>query len=177
MRLRPVLGLLAAFPFVSGIASATTIGYTATHLSGSAWRYDYTLTNNSLGSPIQEFTIFFALGAYANLSVSGSPSGWDSLVAQPNAGLPASGFFDSLALAGGIAPAAGLAGFAVTFDYLAAGTPGAQAFDVIDPVSFVALSSGTTAVVPVPGGAWLLGTAMAAVAARVRRRLRNRGSK
>ena len=152
-------------------ASATSIDFAVQSLGGNSWQYQYTVRNDSLVTPIQEFSIYFEPGLYANLAVGTSPSGWDSLVAQPDGDIPASGFFDALALAGGIAPDAGLAGFAVTFDYLGAGTPGPQAFEVVNPVSFAVLSSGNTALVPAPGGAWLLGTAMLAVAARVRGRI------
>src|SRR5690606_36000186 len=110
-----------------------------------------------------EFTIQFQLGSSANLLVAESPAGWDSLVVQPDAGLPDDGFFDALALGAGIVSGAGLGGFAVSFDYLGAGTPGPQAFDIVDPGTFATLASGTTTAtaVPAPPAGWLLATALA----------------
>jgi len=147
-------------------AAAATITYTTTDQGGGSWRYDYVVVNGPAASPIEEFTVQFVLGTYANLTVAASPASWDSLVVQPDAGIPDNGFFDSLALAAGIAPGASLGGFAVTFDYLGAGVPGAQAFDVVDPDTFAILSSGTTTPVPAPASAWLLATALALVLQR-----------
>ncbi len=160
-----VMAMILATP-----AAATTIVYSATSLGGTSWRYDYSVTNDSLSVAIAEFTVYFALGSYANLAIAAAPSGWDPLVVQSDADLPADGFYDALTLEGGIALEATLDGFAVTFDYLGPGTPGAQAFEVVDPVSFAALDTGTTSPVPLPGAAGLAGAALAAAAVRARRR-------
>ena len=153
------IGCLVAL--LANSAAAATIAYTATDQGSGRWRYDYVVANAAADSPIEEFTVYFALGAYANLAVVLPPSAnWDSLVAEPDADIPDGGYFDALALAAGIAPGASLGGFAVTFDYLAAGTPGAQSFEIVDPHTFVVLSSGTTTAVPVPATGWLLATAL-----------------
>lgn len=167
-RLLPALGLCAAL--IGGAASAATITYTATSLGGSNWRYDYAVANDTLGAALAEFTVWFALGQYSNLAVAASPADWDSLVVQPDPGLPDAGFFDALALDAGIAPGASRAGFAVSFTYLGAGTPGAQSFDVVNPSTFAKLETGTTSPVPLPGAGWLAAVAALAAASRARRR-------
>lgn len=169
-RVKPRLTVLALILVLATPAAATTIVYSATSLGGTSWRYDYSVTNDSLGAALAEFTVYFARGSYANLVVAATPPGWDPLVVQPDADLPADGFYDALALAGGIAPEATQDGFAVTFDYLGPGTPGAQAFEVVDPGSFAVLDTGATAPVPLPGAAGLAGAALAAAAVRARRR-------
>ncbi|MDO8032950.1 hypothetical protein O3297_05960 [Janthinobacterium sp. SUN128] len=165
--------LLALLLCAMSAAHATSIGYTATSLGGTQWRYDYTVSNTTLSMPIEEFTLFFSVGQYANLhSVSTAP-GWDMLLVQPDPAIPASGYLDALALAGGIAPGATATGFSVTFDYLGAGSPGAQPFSILDPVSFIELEAGTTqpAAIALPSTPWLLLAGVLAMAGLRRRQL------
>ncbi|MEG1328423.1 MAG: hypothetical protein RSD99_26215, partial [Janthinobacterium sp.] len=120
--------LLALLLCAMGAAHATSIGYTATALGGTQWRYDYTVSNTTLAVAIAEFTLFFSVGPYAMLHDISTAPGWDVLLVQPDPAIPASGYLDALALAGGIHPGATATGFSVTFDYLGAGSPGAQPF-------------------------------------------------
>ena len=138
---------------------ASTIPYTVSSLGGNTWEYTYSVQNDTLSFPIEEFTVFFALGLFENLAVTDSPANWDSIVIEPDADLPDDGFFDSLALVAGIPIGGGLGGFAVSFNYLGGGTPGSQSFDIVDPVTFVVLDSGTT-VVPIPATLWMFGAAL-----------------
>ncbi len=161
------IGLCAMAP---EIAQATTVTYTAVNLSGTTWQYDYTVTNNTLGSALREFTVFFDRTQYTNLAVQGSPVDWDSLVAQPDNNLPDDGYFDSLNTSTGLAIGANRSGFSVQFDFLGTGTPGAQPFSVVDPGTFAALENGTTTTVPLPATAWLLGWAMGLAGLRIRNR-------
>jgi hypothetical protein len=126
-------------------AWAAVISSTAFHLSGNQWTYEYTVSASAAGPTIDEFTIFFDPTLFQNLSVAASPPGWDSLVVQPDPALPSDGFFDSLALVAGLAPGSSLGGFRVTFDFLGAGAPPAQRFDIVDPATFASLDSGMTA--------------------------------
>jgi len=130
------------------IVQAATVNYTATHVGGTTWRYDYVLTNDSLLVDIEEFTIYFAPNLYANL-VAGPTAGWDILVIQPDSQIPDDGFYDGLVMGlSGIAPGGVAAGFSVTFNYLGAGTPGTQPFEVVDPQSFAPILSGSTVAAP-----------------------------
>ncbi len=142
-------------------AAAAVITFDATNVGGNTWQYDYEVANDSLGADIEEFSIFFAPGVYENLSVSGTPVGWDSLVVEPDTEIPDDGWLDSLALGAGIAPNSLLAGFSVRFDWLGQGAPGSQDFAIIDPLSFETLESGSTrsagTPVPEPGTLALLG--------------------
>jgi hypothetical protein len=158
---------------LAGPASAATIDYQVNNLGGSSWEYSYTITNDTLSAALEEFTIFFAVGLYENLAVTASATDWDSLVVQPDTGLPDDGYFDALAEAAGIPVSGSLGGFKVSFDFLGAGTPGAQPFDIVDPATTGVLESGTTTVVPAPAAGWLLGTGVLALVAG-RRRLRAR---
>lgn len=165
--------LLALLLCAMSAAHAASIGYTTTSLGGTQWRYDYTVSNTTLTVPIAEFTLFFSAGLYANLRNASAVPGWDLLLVQPDTAIPASGYFDALALAGGINPGATATGFSVTFDYLGAGSPGAQPFSIVDPVSFIELEAGVTqaAGVPLPSTPWLLLAGVLAMACLRRRQL------
>jgi hypothetical protein len=161
----------------ANIASAALIQFGATDLGGERWRYDYVVDNDG-NTPIDELTIFFDLGLYANVAVASAPPGWDAIVVQPDPDLPDDGFFDALALGQGITAGAGLAGFSASFDWLGTGTPGEQRYDIVDPQTFATMESGTTTnIVPVPATAMLATSAVMAVLPRMKRvsRRRQRG--
>lgn len=132
---------LASLP-ISG--SAAVISFTPSYLVGNQWKYDYTITVPAGDPSVDEFTIFFGPTLYSNLAVAATPLGWDSLVIQPDVGIPANGFFDALALVFGITTGISQGGFAVSFDYLGAGNPGAQRFEIVDPYTFSTLQTGFT---------------------------------
>ena len=163
--------LLALLLCAMSAAHATSIGYTATALGGTQWRYDYTVSNTTLAVPIEEFTIFFSVGPYLNLLDVSTAPGWDLLLVQPDPAIPDSGYLDALALAGGIAPGASAAGFSVTFDYLGTGSPGSQLFAILDPLTFVAIDTGGTQAVPLPSTPCLLLAGMLAMLCLRRRQL------
>lgn len=164
MKKSRLLGALCAcliFAF-AGSVSATAVSYDATNISGNTWEYTYTVSNDTLAIDIEEFTIFFDYTAYENLTLPTAPAGWDPLAIQPDTTLPDEGFYDALALVSGIAVGGSLGGFTVRFDYLLSGTPGSQAFDIIDPYTFATLDNGQTvlAAVPVPAAIWLFGSGL-----------------
>lgn len=142
------LFLLAIFTLLFPLsASATIITTDLTSLSGNTWQAEYTISNDALVSPIDQFTIWFDLGFYENVSVVSTPTDWDPLVIQPDASIPDDGFYDVLALGAGISSGDLLAGFTVSFDWLGGATPMSQLFEIIDPSTFTAIDSGQTSLV------------------------------
>ena len=137
--------------FGAGMADADTIRYEATNLGGNEWRYDYTLRNTGVDA-IAQFTIYFDPDLYSDLDETTAlgPSGWDVLVIQPDRGLPDDGFFDALNETSPVLTGETLTGFSVSFFWLGTGAPGSQPFDILDPVTFAPLVSGTTTIVPLP---------------------------
>jgi hypothetical protein len=140
-----------------------TVSYTATHLSGSSWLYDYTVTG-----PIDQFglvDIVFGYASYANLV--GTSSGPSLLVDQPDAITPLDGdvfaLFDTAAVAAG-----STASFSVAFDWLGTGAPNGQSFSVSDANNGY-VTSGTTSptsngTIPEPSASALVVLALAALA-------------
>lgn len=172
-----MLALAAGLACVTVTASAAVVSYNAVALGGTQWRYDYGVMADIGGPAIDEFTIFFDPAAYSNLAVLAAPAGWDALAINPDPGIPADGFFDALALGVGIDPGNSLAGFSVSFDYLGAGSPGSQRFEIVDPDTFATIDAGLTVPlndpipgeVPEPGGFALFGLALALLAKSRRR--------
>ncbi len=150
-------------------AQSVAITFDASEAGGSRWQYIYDVANTSLPEPIQEFTIWFDVDLYANLSiVTPNPpaADWDELIAQPDPVLTDDGFYDAAALAGGIPNGGNVTGFCVEFDWLGIGRPGSQTFDIIDPDTYQTIYSGTTA--PEPGTLALFALAAALSAKRSR---------
>ncbi len=169
-----IFGLACLISVFANTSSASTVSYDVTNISGNTWEYTYTVSNDTLAVDIEEFTIFFDYTAYENLALATAPTDWDPLAIQPSTTLPDDGFYDALALSGGIAAGGSLGGFTVRFDYLLGGTPGSQAFDIIDPITFATLDSGQTvlAAVPVPAAIWLFGSGLLALLGSVRKKVK-----
>lgn len=157
-------------------AFADTIFYTSENLGGNTWQYNYTLENTGAIS-LEAFSIFFDLGDYENLVVTGSPADWDSIVLQPDPGLPADGIFDSLSLGGFLNPDDILGGFSVAFDFLGSGAPGEQFYAFYDVFTFDFIVDGITQIAQVPqpmlepGTLVLLGIGLAAMGLARRRKI------
>jgi hypothetical protein len=135
--------------------AATSISYDVSNIGSNIWEYNYTVSNDTLGFNIDEFTVYFDFGLYENLSANPAPASWNPIVVGPGNFLNNDGYYDALALATGITPGSSLGGFSVRFNYLGAGTPGSQRFEIVDPVTFNVLDSGQTSPVPVPAAVWL----------------------
>ena len=138
-----LLAIIVCTDALVSVATAQTadIVYSTTELSSNAsngtstWQYNYMITNTTPGGAlpaINEFTIFFGLGTYSNLSVASSPGNWSSLVAQPDPLLAADGFFDAEANDAGLAAGATQIDFSVDFTFSGQGVPGAQIFNIVD---------------------------------------------
>lgn len=162
----------------AGFGGMTDVFYEVTDLGAGRWEYTYEVVNHNLsidGDPaaVLEFTIWFDSHLYDNIAVtSGSLlSDWDQIVWQPEPAFGDSGAYDALAFGAnlGILPGARVEGFSITFDWLAAGTPGAQPYQIINPATFQTLDSGLT--VPEPTTMGLL--AIGALALVRKRRQKN----
>jgi hypothetical protein len=144
----------------STASSAAIITYTTSNNGAGNWTYNYTIAATSSDSVVQELTIYFDPLLYADLILDATPIGWDSIVVQPDPGLPANGFVDALSLGAGLSPGDQVSGISVSFSFLGNGMPGAQHFDIVDPTTFATISQGLTrteaASVPEPGTVWLL---------------------
>jgi hypothetical protein len=150
-------------------ALATVIEYDLEDTGGNTWRYNYYVTNDTLGESLDEFTVYFDVGLFADLSIGDAPLSWDPIVIEPDPNLPHAGFYDALALVAGIAPGETLGGFWVQFSWLGAGSPGSQLFDVVN-ANFETIDSGITRLrvtdpgppvgVPEPGSLGLLAVAL-----------------
>ena len=147
---RIVAGLLLT---LSLAAHAGKVDSTYTPLGGNQWSVAFSVTNTGDPAPVSEFTVFFAEGLFANLAVTGSPGTWDSIVIQPDSGIPADGFFDALVLdqVDALDNGESQSGFGMTFDFLGTGTPGALPFDFLD-ANFTVIASGRTTVPGTGGG-------------------------
>ncbi len=135
------------------------ITFEAADLGGGRWEYTYDVTNHALTIKIEEFTIWFDFGPYEDLTVTtpASPADeWDELAVQPEPLFSDDGFYDAFVLdeANGIDTGETAGGFSVSFDWLGAGVPGPQTFEIIDPVTFEPVHTGTT--IPEPAALALL---------------------
>ncbi len=142
---------------ISSGVPKTEIRYQTSDLGSGHYQYTYDVTNISLTETIEEFTIWFDYGLYKNLAVEtpATPAGWNQIVLQPEPVLQDDGYYDALALDVGIGIGQTVSGFVVRFDWLGAGQPGAQFYEVIDPVTFKTIDSGWT--IPEPATVLVLG--------------------
>lgn len=159
--MRTTIGLLFLLVSLEAVCFAvpqTHIIYSTENLGAGRWRCDYTVVNISLTPPIEEFTIWFGYDAYDNLVIetpNPPASEWDEIVWQPEPVLLDDGAYDAKALGAGIGSGQNVTGFAVSFDWLGAGRPGSQLYEIIDPDTFETIDSRYT--IPEPATLLLLG--------------------
>ena len=127
-------------------AAATVVRYELTDLGDNSFKYIYTIENDTLQVPVEQFTIWFDEQLYDNLQIATQlplANDWDELV------LPSTGFgiplgYDALALTGGISVGNSASGFSVTFNWLGQGLPVSQPFEIFNPTNSQAIDSGYT---------------------------------
>jgi len=154
MRKQVVSGIIfSLLHVVAGFCvPVTQIDYDVAEFSPGRWEYTYEVSNIGLPVPVQEFTIWFDFGFCDNLAIETSDplaGDWDEIVWQPEPVLRDDGAYDARALDSGIARGQTVAGFAVSFDWLGIGEPGAQFYEIVDPMTFETIDSGWT--IPEPG--------------------------
>ena len=159
MKRQVIVGVVFVF-FLTAIGSGapkTEIRYQTSELGSGRWQYNYDVTNISLTVPIEEFTIWFDFGLYKNLAVEtpATPAGWNQIVLQPEPVLQDDGAYDAKALGLGIGIGQTVSGFAVRFDWLSAGVPGPQFYEIINPLTYQTIDSGWT--IPEPATILLFG--------------------
>jgi len=137
-------------------AGATLIEYTVVDFGGNQFEYKYSITNDSLGVAIEEFTIWFDVDLYDNLTITTQQplaGQWNEIILEPTGfGVPIG--YDALSETGGIQLSKSVSGFSLAFDWIGTGTPGSQSFEIIDPITFETIDSGYT--VPEPATLFLL---------------------
>ena len=140
--------------------AAVVVPFTSTALGGSLWRLDYTLQGGAPAGGFDGITVYFEPGSYGLLANAAAPSGWDVLVAQPDSVIPADGFFDLLNLGGLLTGDVGTVAFSFDVEYLGAGAPGSQRFELYQASpNFRVVATGDTmraSSVPEPATAALL---------------------
>lgn len=166
----------ALLSLASGMAQAVDVRGDFINSVGNSWTAQFTVTNDGSLPEVSNFTIFFDWLFASNLQLLASPSAWDTIVIQPDAGLTSSGFMDALVLdpANALLPGQTAKGFSVSFDWNSAmGAPRSFDFTVND-ADFNVLASGRTvpavAAVPEPSTYLLFGLGLATMGAFARRR-------
>ena len=134
-------------------ANATSITYNLSSLGGNQWQYNYLINNNTLGSSIMDFLIYFPSVQSPdslNYTLLGgtAPGGWSLSTFQPSA-VNLGGFAE---FSGGSIPVGNtLSGLTVAFSYTGSGLLGSQYFEVYDPNTFDLLDSGPSTPRDLPG--------------------------
>ena len=163
--------------FAAQSAKAVTVEYNLAALGGNSFQYEYTVTNDgSLGAgvAIEWFAVLFDPALYDETSltiVTPEPlnTDWDQIILSSGLLIPAA--YDAFALTSSIAEGESVTGFSVIFDWLGAGLPGSQAFEIYDATTNDLIYEGMT-VVPLPGAFILLLTSLFSMGAlNVKRRL------
>lgn len=154
------------------------IDYEVVSLGSNQYRYVYHVVNNGAlpdGAAIGLFDIQFdpALYLETSLSIVSGPAiaaDWDQQILASGEDVPAA--YDALALLDGVGAGQSLTGFAVEFEWLGPGGPGAQPFEIYDPDTFALLATGMTTPVPEPRVVWMMLAALLTLALLGRQRAR-----
>jgi MYXO-CTERM domain-containing protein len=148
-------GLLLWLSSQGAGAAAVTIEYELVALAAPGrYEYRYTVTNDSLATPVNWFSIDFDTALYDEASLTITSVGladWSQQVlgSLQVFGVPAQ--YDAYKTTGlPLDIGESEAGFSIAFTWLGAGTPGTQAFTIYDAGTLDVLDSGTTVALDVP---------------------------
>jgi uncharacterized protein (TIGR03382 family) len=168
--LSPLLVLLA-LGFANG-AAALVITYQATDLPnvpgpGDRWQYSYQISGGSFGA-FGGFNVLFSPALYSNVQGTPPSPNPDWVVTTTPPFPPADALYTATAL---VSNPSLVGPFTVSFDWLGAGSPGSQPFEVFDETGFLPSEGGLTQAqaqgqVPLPGTLALLGLGLLALRAR-----------
>jgi hypothetical protein len=182
-KLTAAIGFVALAAAAALPAQAGTIAYEVAADPSAVHAYVTTYHLNGGFDDGSAFNLLFDAGRYTNVSLdwsslSGIQPGWLALdgAIEPQPALPADGLLQLLATT----PIQEHDGtFRVAFDWIGAGLPGAQSFELIDQAGNLAFSGTTTAYVapgpnpvPEPAPALLLAGGAVLLLRQVRRRPR-----
>ncbi len=137
------LGLMLASTVSTALATA--VSYDLTNVSGNTWQFDLTVKNDTLGTPLQAFDIYFDFATFTNLAAVAEPGTFSPTVLPPSNNPPFATFDGIVTFSDfttGIAAGGNLAGFSVRADFSGPGPPGVPTWDVID-ANFSTLDLGT----------------------------------
>ena len=157
-----ILALLLLLPVQVG---ATAILYALEDLpddgSGDRVRYTYFVSERSFATG-ERFSILFDPALFTAIETPAPLVGadWDTLVLQPDDGLPSAGRYEGIATG---EAASVVDGFEIVAILAASSTAGDQSFEIFDP-SFQVVESGTTALIPEPGSGALMALGLGGLA-------------
>lgn len=151
---RRIAQFFATMAIVASAATTANAAHVSADLSrigGHTWDASFTISADP-GQTVEAFSIYFDWTQVSNILVWATPGDWDSLAIQADGGLASDGYYDALALAAGISDPKALGGFIARFDWADAAGPSMLRFTINDPLTFVALESGTAALTSGGGG-------------------------
>jgi hypothetical protein len=167
--LRFTTGFLLALAMQAGSAAILTVTYKATDLmdsipGGDRWQFTYRAAGSL--NPFEGFNVLFSPSDFAALSVDSTPPGWLTYALGPDLAFATDGIFSSTIDGTGTLPA----DFIISFDWIGAGVPDSQRFEIFDE-NFNVVGEGITtlAALPEPGSLVLIGGGLVAFA-MIRRR-------
>lgn len=142
MKSKIAVGVIFVCLFATSVFGTpmTEIQYEIADLGAGRWQYIYDVYNIDLTEEIEEFTIWFDYDLYDNLTVTTGileppSSSWNEIVVQREPVLKDDGYYDAVSVTSnpGISIGTAVSDFSVSFDWLGAGDPGSQFYEIVVP--------------------------------------------